>query len=66
MTQDPEERSSDPTRDWPRLAHEFLGVSGGGMGQQCPAGGLGTLSVAVCAWDLLKEVAIIFITFNIV
>ena len=28
------------------------------MGQQWPAAGLGTLSVAVYAWDLLKEVAI--------
>ena len=27
-----------------------------------PAVGLGALSVAVCAWDLLKEVVIIFIT----
>ena len=30
------------------------------------AAGLGTLSVAVCAWDLLKEVAIISITSTIV
>ena len=36
------------------------------MGQQWPAAGLGTLSVAVYAWDLLKEVAIIFITSTIV
>ena len=36
------------------------------MGRQWPAAGLGGLSVAVCAWDLLKEVAIIFITFTIV
>ena len=28
--------------------------------------GLGALSAAVCAWDLLKEVAIIFITSTIV
>ena len=41
-------------------------VSGGGMGQWWPAVGLGALSVAVCAWDLLKEVAIIFITSTIV
>ena len=32
------------------------------MGQWWPAAGLGALSVAVCAWDLLKEVAIIVIT----
>ena len=31
-----------------------------------PAAGLGALSVAVHAWDLLKEVAIIFITSTIV
>ena len=33
-----------------------------GEGQQWPAAGLGTLSVALSAWDVLKEVAIIFIT----
>ena len=36
--------------------------SGGGMVRQWPATGLGALSAAVHAWDLLKEVAIIFIT----
>ena len=36
------------------------------MGQQWPAAGLGALSVAMRAWDLLKEVAIIFITSTIV
>ena len=30
-----------------------------------PAAGLGALSVAVPAWDLLKEVAIIFIIYAI-
>ena len=35
-------------------------------GQWWPAAGLGALSVAVPAWDLLKEVAIIFITSTIV
>ena len=35
------------------------------MSQEWPATGLGELSEAVHAWDLLKEVAIIFITFNI-
>ena len=39
---------------------------GGGVGQQWPALRLGALSVAVHAWDLLKEVAIIFITSTIV
>ena len=42
------------------------GVSGGGTGRQWPAAGLGALSVAVRAWDLLKEVTIIFITSIIV
>ena len=36
------------------------------MGQQRPAVWLGALNVAVPAWDLLKEVTIIFITSNIV
>ena len=64
--QGPGERSSDPTRDWPRLARECPGVSSGGMGQWWPAAGLGALSVAVCAQDILKEVAIIFITSTMV
>ena len=37
-----------------------LGVSCGGVGQWWPAAELGALSVAIHAWDLLKEVAIIF------
>ena len=55
---------SDPTRDWPRLAMSV---------QESPAeawvgsgAGLGALDVALRAWDLLKEVAIIFITSTIV
>ena len=36
------------------------------MGQQRPAIGLGALNVAMHAWDLLEEVAIIFITSTIV
>ena len=36
------------------------------MGGQWPAAVLGALSVAVPAWDLLKEVAIISITSTIV
>ena len=59
---DADERSSDPTRDWLRLVCECPGVSGGGVGRWWPAAGLGTLSVAVQAWDLLKEVTITFIT----
>ena len=62
--QDPGERISDPTRDWPRLASEWSGVSSGGMGWQWPAAGLGAQSASVHAWDLLKDVAIIFIQFS--
>ena len=40
--------------------------SGGGVGRWWPAAGLGALSVSVPAWDLLKEVAIIFITSTII
>ena len=36
------------------------------MDWQWPAAGSGALCAAVCALDLLKEVAIIFITFTIV
>ena len=35
VNQNPGERSSDPTRDWPRLAPECLGVSCGGVGRLC-------------------------------
>ena len=59
--QDPGERSSDPTGDPPRLARECPRVSGRGLGQWRTAAGLGALSVALRAWDLLKEVAIIII-----
>ena len=39
--QDPGERSSDPTRDWARLAFECPEVSRGGVGRQWPAAGSG-------------------------
>ena len=55
-----------PQTHWPRLACECPGVSGRDMGWRCPAAGSGTLSVAMYAWDLLKKVAIIFITSTIV
>jgi len=61
-----QEKGSDPTRDRPRLSREYSGVSGGGVGQQWPAAGLGALNEAVPAQDLLKEVTIIFITSTIV
>ena len=37
--QDPGKRSSDPTRDWARLACECPGISGRDMGEQWPAVG---------------------------
>ena len=43
-----------------------LGVSGGGVDRGWPAAGLGAWSVAVHAWDLLREVTIIFSTSTIV
>ena len=61
MHQDPGKRSSDPTKDWPRLACECPGVSGRGVDWCWTAAGLGPLSVAVDAWDLLK-ITIVFIT----
>ena len=61
--QNPGERSSNPHRE---LTCECPGVSSGGMGQGWPASESETLREAVCAWDLLKEVAIIFITSTIV
>ena len=61
MHQDPGERTSDHTRDWPKLAYDCPGVSGGGMGRRWPAAGSGALSAPMHAWDLLKEIAIIFI-----
>ena len=39
--QDPGERSSDPIRDWSRLACECPGVSSRGVGQWWPTAGLG-------------------------
>ena len=45
--QDPGDRSSDPTRDWTRLACECPGVSGGGMGRRWPAERSGALRVCI-------------------
>ena len=61
-TKTQEKGAVTPTRDGPRLAQGCPGVSGGSMGRRWPAADLGALSVAVAAWDLLKEFAIIFIT----
>ena len=63
--QDPEERSSDPTRDWARFAWECPGVTGRGVGRRWQAAALRDLNVAAHAWDLLKEVAILFILNSI-
>ena len=60
--QDSGERSRNPTRNWPKHSPEYPWVSAGGISRRWPTSGLGALSAAVCAWDLLKEVAIISIT----
>ena len=65
-TRTQEKGAVTPTRDQPRLVWECPGVSSRGVGWWWPAAGLGALSVAVHAWGLLKEVAIIFITSTIV
>ena len=44
------------------LACECLGASGEGVGHWWPAAGLGAWSVAAHAWDLLREVTIVFTT----
>ena len=43
-----------------RHAHECVGVSSRSVGRQWPTIGLGSLSVAARAWDLLQEVTIVF------
>ena len=45
---------------------ECPGASSGGVGWWWPAAGVGALRAAVHAWDLLREVTIIFITSTIV
>ena len=44
----------------------FPGVSGEVLGRWWPAEALGAWTVAVHAWDLLREVTIIFITSTLV
>ena len=53
---------------WPprRLTCGCLGISSEEVGWWWPAAGLGAWTVSVNAWDLLKEVTIIFITSTIV
>ena len=63
MHRNPGERSSGSTRDWTRLVCECLQQRHGSVVAYCS---LGALSVTVHAWDLLKEVAIVFITSPIV
>jgi len=59
--QDPGERSSYPTGDWPRLACNCPRVSGGDVGRRWLA--LGLSGDTECSMHaLLKEVTIIFIT----
>ena len=62
----PRRKISESSRDWFRLDWECLRGSSRGMGQWWPAAGLGALSVTVHAWEISKEVTIIFITSTIV
>ena len=55
-------QETDP--DFPEMVQESPG--GRGVGRRWPAARLGALYAAVPAWDLLKEVAIIFNTSTIV
>ena len=64
MNQDPGEWSSDPTRDPDLTVSVQESLAEAWVSD--PAAGSGALSVALCAWDLLKEVPIIFITSTIV
>ena len=59
--QDPGESSSDPTADLPVGVRESLVEA-----WWWSAAGLGAWTVAVHAWDLLREVTILFITSTIV
>ena len=53
-------------KQWPhrRLAFGRLGVSSEGLGWWWPAARLWARTVAVHAWDLLREVTVIFIQFS--
>ena len=66
LHQGSEERSSNPAGDCPRLACGCQGVFSRGVGRWWLAAGLGALSIALYAWDLLRKVTIIFITLTIV
>ena len=61
-----QEKGAVTPQDSLELASECPGVPGRDVGQRWPAAELGALSVAVHAWDLWKEIAIIFITSTIV
>ena len=66
MHQDPGERNGDTTGDCPGLACGCPVVSGEDVGWCWHAAGLGAQTVAVHAWDLLREITFIFITSTIV
>ena len=53
-------QETDP--DLPVNVQESLAEAWVGGGRPWPAAGVGALSVAMLKWDLLKEIAIIFIT----
>ena len=55
-----QEKGAVTPQETTRLAHECPGAPSIGVGQRWPAAGLEALSAAMPAWDLLKEVTIIF------
>ena len=63
----PEHRRKEqwPHKRLTQTYQECPAVSSGGVGRWWPAAWLGAVSVAVHAWDLLKEVTITFITSTI-
>ena len=61
MHQDPREGAVTPQETDPDLPVSVQESQKGGVGQRWPAAGSGALRVVVGAWDLLKEVTIIFI-----
>ena len=62
----PRKKEQWPHKRLTQLTRECPGVSSRDAGWWWAAAGLGAVNVAVCAWNLLKEVAIIFITCTIV
>ena len=61
-----QEKGAETARETDPDLRMSVQESGRGVGQQWPVAGLGALSAAVCAWDLLEEVTIFFIFSTIV